>query len=81
MGASNSIHPINIKSVDVSFLDKNTGKWLSESEINGLNQKVFREFDYSPFHYEGYKTDKFGNNPYDKYAKELQANKKKVERI
>jgi hypothetical protein len=72
MGAASS----TIKSVEVSFVDKNTGKWLSEREIHELNQKVFKEFDYKPSFYDAYKIDKFGNNPYAECAKYLEANRR-----
>jgi hypothetical protein len=40
MGSSASI-----QTIEVSFIDKETGQMLSENEINQLNNKVFNDFN------------------------------------
>ena len=37
MGAGSSVHPEVIKSVEVSFVDKKTGRFLSEDEITEVS--------------------------------------------
>ena len=71
MGASGSIRPEVIKSVEVSFVDKKTGRLMSDEEITQISNKVCKEFDYHPRFYDAYKIGKDGKNPYAKYAANL----------
>jgi hypothetical protein len=73
MGAGSSVHPDVVKSVEVSFVDKKTGRLISEEEITRISNKVFKEFDYRPSFYDAYKVGKDGNSPYAKYAANLAA--------
>jgi hypothetical protein len=69
MGAGSSVKVI--KSIEVSFLDKNTEKLLPENEIINISNQACIEFDYKPTYYDAYKIDKYGNNPYKEYSKIL----------
>lgn len=73
MGASGSIHPEVVKSVEVSFVDKKTGRLLSEDKITEISCEVCKEFDYQPGFYDAYKVSKDGKSPYSKYAANLAA--------
>lgn len=73
MGASGSIHPEVIKSLEVSFVDKKTGRLMSDEEISQISNKVCKEFDYHPRFYDAYKVGKDGKSPYAKYAANLAA--------
>jgi hypothetical protein len=72
MGAASSIHPELVKSIEVSFVNERTGKLMSEYEIQKVNEKIFKEFDYKPSFYDGYKV-KDNKNPYDTYAEYLKS--------
>jgi len=69
MGAGSSV--TLIKSVEVSFVDNKTGTMLPEREIMEISNQVCKEFDYKPGYYDAYKADKYGNNPYEQYARIL----------
>ena len=36
-----------------------------------ISNQVCKEFDYKPGYYDAYKADKYGNNPYEQYARIL----------
>ena len=72
MGSGSSVQVI--KSVEVSFMDKTTGKLLPNDEILKISDDVCKEFDYKPSYYNAYKPDKYGNNPYKQYAYKLANN-------
>ena len=59
------------KFIEVSFVDKKTGKIYPEEKIIQISNEVCRQFDYPLTYYRAYKPDKHGNNPYDTYAREL----------
>ena len=59
------------KFIEVSFVDKKTGKIYPEEKIIQISNEVCRQFDYPITYYRAYKPDKHGNNPYDTYAREL----------
>jgi hypothetical protein len=62
--SSSSIHP---EIIEVSFVNKKTGKLLSDEEIKKISEKVCKEFDYHPQFYDAYKRP----NAYNEYAKNL----------
>ena len=66
MGAGSSV-----SNKEVSFIDEKTGKLLPENEIIKISNQVCKEFDYKPSYYDSYKVDKYGNNPYEIYARTL----------
>ena len=72
MGASSSIHPEVIKSIEVSFVDK-TGSIISDEEIKIISKKSFKEFDYHQSFYDAYKLCKDGKTPYEEYSRNLTA--------
>ena len=66
----------SIQTIEVSFIDKETGQMLSENEINNLNRKVFNDFN-SGF-YDCYKDPKqmeklsnFYNNKTSSYHNQI----------
>jgi cell fate (sporulation/competence/biofilm development) regulator YmcA (YheA/YmcA/DUF963 family) len=61
---SSSIHP---ETIEVSFIDKTTGKLMSNEEIKKISEKACKEFDYHPSFYDAYKK----LNAYNEYAKNL----------
>jgi hypothetical protein len=69
MGAGSSVKVT--KSIEVSFVDTLTGKLLPTENIIQISDKVCKEFDYKPSYYDAYKMDKYGKNPYTKYATHL----------
>ena len=69
MGAGSSVQVI--KSVEVSFWDAKTSTLLPEYKIREISNKVCREFDYTPAFYDAYKENKHGDNPYEKYSRDL----------
>jgi hypothetical protein len=71
MGASISIHPEIIKSTEVSFVDKKTGRLFTQEEINKICEKACKEFDYKPAFYDSYKVGKNGKKPYAELAKRI----------
>ena len=60
MGAASSI-----QTIEVSFIDKNTGKLLTEKEINKINDDVFQDFKY------GFYKRYTERNAYEEYGKQL----------
>ena len=68
-------HVFVTKFIEVSFVDKKTGKIYPEEKIIQISNEVCRQFDYPITYYRAYKPDKHGNNPYDTYARELSANR------
>lgn len=68
MGSSASIHTL-----EVSFVNSETGNLLPDNEIEKLNEKVKVFFDFSDNFYKGY------NNPnaYAKLAEEWKKNNSK----
>ena len=64
-------HVFVTKFIEVSFVDKKTGKIYPEEKIIQISNEVCRQFDYPLTYYRAYKPDKHGNNPYDTYAREL----------
>ena len=68
MGASISIHPEIIKSAEVSFVDKKTGRLFTQEEINNICEKACKEFDYKSAFYDSYKVVK---KPYAELAKRI----------
>ena len=70
MGATSSIHPEVIKSIEVSFVDE-TGKLKSYEEIKYISAKACKDFDFKPSFYDGFKVDKYGKNPYEQYSIKL----------
>jgi hypothetical protein len=71
MGANYTI----LKTLEVSFVDRKTGKIYPEETIIQISNDVCREYDYPVSYYQAYKPDSSGNNPYDTYARELTANR------
>jgi hypothetical protein len=67
---SSSIHP---ETIEVSFVDKTTGKLMSNEEIKKISEKACKEFDYHPSFYDAYKVGENGKNPYDEYSRKLKA--------
>lgn len=67
MGANYTI----LKTLEVSFVDRKTGKIYPEEIVVQISNAVCREYDYPVSYYEAYKPDSSGNNPYDTYASEL----------
>ena len=64
-----SIHP---ETIEVSFVDKTTGKLMSNEEIKKISEKACKEFDYHPSFYDAYKVGENGKNPYNEYSRKLQ---------
>jgi hypothetical protein len=60
MGAASSI-----QTIEVSFIDKNTGNLLSKEEINKINDVVFKDFNY------GFYKKYTERNAYKEYGKQL----------
>jgi hypothetical protein len=73
MGAAGSIHLEVVKSVEVSFVDKKSGRFLSDDEITKISNEACKEFDYHPSFYDAYNVGKDGKSPYAKYAANLAA--------
>ena len=66
---SSTIHVM--KSIEVSFIDKKTGKIFPEDTILKISEEACKEFDYKPTYYNAYKLDHSGKNPYTSYANYL----------
>lgn len=73
MGAASSIHPEVVKSVEVSFVNKKTGRLMSDEDITEISNEACKKFDYHPRFYDAYKVGKDGKSPYAKYAANLAA--------
>jgi hypothetical protein len=69
MGASGSVQVS--PTIEISFVDVNTGTLLPEKEINKIIKQV--EFDFKKDFYNAYKVID-NKNPYDKYKKWLERN-------
>jgi hypothetical protein len=70
MGAASSIHSEVVKSVEVSFVNKKTGRLMSDEDITEISNEACKKFDYHPRFYDACKD---GKSPYAKYAANLAA--------